>query len=146
VSYICGIISDICQPFTDINRLEDYQMDLFTPEIQKELLAFLSSLVGLVIVVFGSIASYLAVKAKAYIAGKIGQDQYRWLMDYIASSVAAVAQNPLYESIANDLKKEKVVEWVEQFCAQYKLPFSKEQIDILVEDAYADWKAWQDKK
>ncbi len=121
-------------------------MDLFTPEIQKESLAFLSSLIGLVIVVLGSLASWLAVKAKAYIAGKIGADQYDWLRSYIESSVAAVAQNPLYEDLAGDLKKENVAEWAYNFCATNKLPFSQEQIDTLIEEAVSDWKEWHDKK
>ena len=112
------------------------------PELQQLLMSALLAVLTFVIAAAGIWFRAWLKKLEFEVEVKIGTEQLSWLKSYISDTVAALAQNPAFEEWSKIDLKEQAIQFVTAFCEEHNLPFSDEQIDILIESAVSAFNQW----
>lgn len=115
-------------------------------DFQDLLYQLASAVVKLAVAAIGLYGSWLVKLAVDKLKTSIGEQQYNWLKSTASTIVSAIAQNPAIVGPLAELTPEKLlvyaVDKIYELCVQYKMPFTKEQIAVLVEDAVDSLKSF----
>jgi len=106
-----------------------------TPELQELLYQIVLAVVTFVAAVLGYyIRSYL-LQLKAKVETEIGSKQLAWLTEFVEQAVNSAFQNPALQGIDKVKIKEFVLGQCMEFVEKNKLPFTRAQVDLLIESA-----------
>ena len=106
------------------------------PEYLNELLMqVLLAVAGFVAAAVGFYLRLYLVKIKVRVETEIGREQYAWLEDVVSGLVHAAAQNPAFREFTGAQLKDYVLDQAGAFVERNKLPFDREDIDALIEQA-----------
>lgn len=102
---------------------------LENPLVVEILLVVITALMGLV--VFGG--RQLITLLNAYLAKKLGLEEYAALKEFAETQVRALMQSPAWKDLASSEKKEMAMVAMYEYTQKRNIAISREQLDALVE-------------
>lgn len=71
---------------------------------------------------------------------KVGQDKVQDFLAFLERLVRALAQDPIFSQWTAEDVKEYAEQMAIKYCEKYDLPFDDEEINILIEAVYSEYK------
>jgi len=115
-------------------------MDFFSPELQAVLKdAIAAVLVALAALVGWGLKEVIAL-GKLWVQEKIGEQQLARVVNFLEWVVRGLAQDPVFSKWTAEEVKDYALQLAIGFCERCNLPFSDQELNVLIEGVYNEFK------